>query len=1062
MSAAAASVDSVIAPLDASQRLVLELADGESAAVIGAPGSGKTTALIEFVLDRVHRDGWGPAAVLALSPTRGSATALRDTLAGRLDIPSPGPLARTISSLAFDIVGHAARLASSPAPTLLTGGEQDAIIRDLLDGHLDEGTGPAWPDELGPVVRGLRGFRTELREVLMRATEHGIDANRLRELGATNGRPEWSAVADFADEYHAVVDGLQVSALDAAELVDYAVAALDRGESSPLVADLKVIVVDDAQEATESTLALLRAFARRGVAIVAFGDPDLATNAFRGGSPDVLGRLATRLGLSRVTTITLESVHRHEPSLRGFVSSITERIGTAGAGRQHAALSAAPESLGPAALQRIESDSPAHEIASVARALREHHLFSGVPWSKMMVVVRSGALVPAVARSLHLAEVPTRTPIAGRAVRDEFGARHLLLAASVATGRDALTPLVAGELLAGPLAGFDSLSLRRLRLALRAEELAGGGTRSADELLVEALSGPGRFATIDSRFAARAGRFATSLDRARADASKGLSIEEILWGLWERSGLADEWSAQSRGHGIVASESDRQLDGVVALFTSAKRFVERSPEASALAFLDAMIDADVPEDTLSPQALAETVLVTTPSGAIAAEVDVVVVARLQDGVWPNLRVRGGLLSPDALVEAAEGDPSASSAGEAPPAGAPAGSSTAGSFAGASTGASVVDRRAGVLSDELRMFALAASRARQQVILSCTANDDESPSMFLRLLPPTTPVVDVRPPLSLRGLVGHLRHAQLASRSAVDSADAAIGLARLAAADVAGAAPDEWYGLHEPSTLDELVDLDDPEARVRVSPSAMGSFEECPLHWFVDRFGGSSSSTAMGLGTVIHDVMENAVEIDADSLWRSVEARWGELEFESEWIGAAEKKRARAMTESLSAYLTDFVASNSTLLGAESAFELDAAPALLRGMIDRVEQQADGSVVIVDLKTGKYAPSAPEAEKNPQLGSYQLALAEGALEAASADSPRGGAKLLFVAVSTAKKPYVERSQTAFDGEALAAFRERVQNDARGMAKRVFEARIDEHCLQRHGGSCRIHVVGEVTQ
>jgi RecB family exonuclease len=219
---------------------------------------------------------------------------------------------------------------------------------------------------------------------------------------------------------------------------------------------------------------------------------------------------------------------------------------------------------------------------------------------------------------------------------------------------------------------------------------------------------------------------------------------------------------------------------------------------------------------------------------------------------------------------------------------------------------------------------------------------------------------------------------------------------------------------------------------------------------------------MGLGTVIHDVMENAVEIDVETLWQGVEARWGELEFESAWIAAAEKRRARQMTESLAAYLADFVSSHSTLLGAESGFELEVGPAALRGKIDRVERTADGSVVIVDLKTGKYAPSGPEAEKNPQLGSYQLALADGALDAASADSLRGGAKLLFVAVQTAKKAYTERAQKAFDDDALAAFRERVRADAVGMAQRVFEARIDEHCLGRGGGSCRIHVVGEVTQ
>ncbi|GAA4670642.1 ATP-dependent helicase [Frondihabitans cladoniiphilus] len=1027
--------------LDASQLAVLALPEGRSAAVIGAPGSGKTTALVEFVLDRVHREGWGPQSVLALTPSRTTATALRDVIAGRLDLPTPGPLARTVASFAFDVTGHAARLASGLPPTLLTGGDQDAIVRALLEGHLDEGDGPAWPEPLGPVVQQLRGFRTELRELLMRATEHGVDPAGLRALGRQHDRPEWVAAGDFADEYAEVVDGLGTNALDSAELVAYAVAALDRGETPPLLEGLRVVVLDDAQEATESTLALLRALVRRGVDVVAFGDPDLATNAFRGGSPDVLGRLAARLEVSEVTTVHLARVHRHAPSIRRFVSSITDRIGTAGAGRQHAATSDVAEHEGVPPLWRIESDSPAHEIAAVARALREHHLFAGLPWARMMVVVRNGALVPAVARSLQLAEVPTRTPVAGNAVRDEYGARHLLLAASVAVGRDELTADVASDLLSGPLAGFDSLSLRRLRLALRADELAAGGVRSADDLIVEALAGPGRFATIDSRFAARAGRFSKSLDAARSEAASGSSIEEILWGLWERSGLAAEWSAQSRGHGIVAAEADRHLDGVVALFTAAKRFVERSPEAEPVRFLDSILGAEVAEDTLSPQALGEAVLVCTPSGAIGAEVDVVVVARLQEGVWPNLRVRGGLLAPDALVEAVTG-------------------------AGAGEGEAPVDRRAAVLSDELRMFTLAVSRATTQVILSSTANDDEGPSMFLRLVPPATPVADVRPPLSLRGLVGHLRHVLTTPARASDgsaaSHEAAAALARLADEGIAGASPDHWYGLLEPTTLEPLVDLTAPDAQVPVSPSQIGSFEECPLHWFVDRFGGTPSSSAMGLGTVIHDAMEHAVDIDPESLWQSVEARWGELEFEAEWQSDAERVRARSMTDSLAAYLRDFRSAHGELLGAESSFQLAVGPALLRGTVDRVERQSDGSVVIVDLKTGKTPTTAAETTGHPQLASYQLALASGALEAADADSVRGGAKLLFVAKGVRGKPYTERVQEAFDDVAVDAFRERLETDARGMADRVFVARVDEHCQGRFGGSCRIHVVGEVTQ
>ncbi|MEJ1231183.1 MAG: hypothetical protein WDM88_11930 [Galbitalea sp.] len=39
--------------LDPSQRAVVDLADGQSAAVLGAPGTGKTSTIVELVADRV-------------------------------------------------------------------------------------------------------------------------------------------------------------------------------------------------------------------------------------------------------------------------------------------------------------------------------------------------------------------------------------------------------------------------------------------------------------------------------------------------------------------------------------------------------------------------------------------------------------------------------------------------------------------------------------------------------------------------------------------------------------------------------------------------------------------------------------------------------------------------------------------------------------------------------------------------------------------------------------------------------------------------------------------------
>ncbi|MBA8991283.1 superfamily I DNA/RNA helicase/RecB family exonuclease [Curtobacterium pusillum] len=1029
---------------DPSQAAVLALPDGRHAAVIGAPGTGKTTTLSRLVAARLSRHDAisddGHATVLALTSARTAATALRDRLAASVERVMPGALARTVNSLAFQIVAHAAAVQGQETPTLLTGGEQDRIIADLLEGHELDGTGPDWPAPITAVVRERAGFRTALRDVMMRAVAAGVEPEDMRELGDDTGRPEWRAVGDFVDEYRAAVTSFRSTSLDAAELVAYATAAVLRGQVPASVAALRLVVVDDTQELVEGEIALLGALARSGVQVVAFGDPDIAASAFRGAEPDVLGRLAVRLGVDRVDELVLTTVHRHPAPIRALVTGITARIGAAAAGRQRTAVATTADAR-PDAVVHLEGASRAALVVAVARRLREHRLLDGVPWHRMAVVTRSGAAIPELVRALSVAEVPATAGAAPVRPRDDTAARSLIDAAAVSLGVLPLDAALATSFATGPLGGLDTLAMRRLRLALRREELAGGGSRTADDLLVDALGAPERLATVDAGFARRATRLARSLVQARADADSGASIEEILWGLWERSGLAGTWGGQSAAGGVGAAEADRHLDAVVGLFTAAKRFVERTPDAPARVFVDDLLGADLPEDSIGPDRTTGRVRVLTPSATIGLECDVVVVLGLQDGVWPNTRVRGSLLDPDGLVRTAAG-----------------------------TDHSAIDDRAAVIADELRLFARAVSRATTQVVIGTVANDDEAPSPFVRLVPVPPDRQPTMHPLSLRGLAGSLRRRVVAS----GDHEAASALARLAEAEVPGASPDDWWGLAEPSTEEPLVDLaaepepehegGDPVApTVSVSPSRVGTYEDCPVHWFVQTFGGSAPSPAMGIGTIVHEAMEHATAVDVESLWQHVEGRWDELTFESPWIADRERARTRRMIEGLSDYLRTFASAGRRLLGAETSFALVTGPARMRGSIDRIEIDPDGRVSVVDLKTGRSMPSEKnDMPQHPQLGAYQLAVEDGAVEGVPAGSTMADARLVFVQNPRGGHAYSERTQHAFDDDARDAYRQRLHAVAEGMAGRTFLANVDDHCEKaRTGVECRIHVVGEVT-
>ena len=269
--------------------------------VLGGPGTGKSTVAVETVLARVRRDGLDPAGVLVLAPTRTAATALRERITSRLGRTLREPLARTPHSYAFGLLRRCLVLDGAPAPRLISGPEQDRVLADLLAGH-DAGAGiaPTWPAALDERVRALRGFRDELRDLLMRAVERGLSPSALARLGREHDRPDWVAAADVYAEYLDVTSLAAPGAFDAAGIVEAAAAML--ADDPALLAQERatraLVVVDDAQELTTTGARLVALLAGGGHDLVLIGDPDLATQGFRGARPrlltDAVGAAAAR------------------------------------------------------------------------------------------------------------------------------------------------------------------------------------------------------------------------------------------------------------------------------------------------------------------------------------------------------------------------------------------------------------------------------------------------------------------------------------------------------------------------------------------------------------------------------------------------------------------------------------------------------------------------------------------------------------------------------------------------------------------------------------------------
>ena len=94
------------------------------------------------------------------------------------------------------------------------------LVRELLLGSVEVGTA-RWPRDLHALL-GRRGFVEEVRRLLARVRQIGLDPVDLAELAAVEGRPDWHAAAAFCDEYLDVLELRGV--LDYGELVRSAAA----------------------------------------------------------------------------------------------------------------------------------------------------------------------------------------------------------------------------------------------------------------------------------------------------------------------------------------------------------------------------------------------------------------------------------------------------------------------------------------------------------------------------------------------------------------------------------------------------------------------------------------------------------------------------------------------------------------------------------------------------------------------------------------------------------------------------------------------------------------------
>lgn len=1112
--------------LTPEQEAVASLEAGHGAVlVLGGPGSGRSTVLVEAVARRLEA-GLDPESVLLLAPTRQAAARLRDALTVRLESTGHGTRAvtpvRTWASYAFDLIrrarvggplGHLAR-----PPRLLSGAEQDTVITELLEGYAQGvAVGPRWPASVAEAV-GTRGFRTEVRELVDRMSEFGVEPGDLQEFGVRHGRPEWEAAAVLVQDYRDRIDLGMAEAFDPAGLISAAVRVLtDEDPHDPAHAAatrafadaerrrLRLVAVDDLQEATPAVHDLLTVLARGTDALVT-ASPESTVQGFRGAVPEQIGAYPARLDAPGTRRPADERVHvltaghrMSAPVLEAW-SRVARRIGTGSAAVARARdgiLPAeaptpgeqAPDPAAPAAEVHV-LPTAAHEDRLVLQRILQAHHAGAVPLQDIAVITRSGGRAAELTGYLESEGVPVMRDVAGTVLKDEPAVAPLLhlltlvtdlvsVAAAAeeetcqdeesrgGTGRepalaDVLDALDVQQLLRGRYGNTSPLHLRRLRQDLLAAERARGGCRGSDQLLSAALLDPGMVGEEASRHHGlqRLSRMLhAGLDAAAED---GATAETVLWAIWDAAERGEAWRRLALGKtdrpdaAREGRRADADLDAVVALFQTVERYVDQFPGATPSSFSRYMESQDLPMDSLARGASGrDAVHVLTPASAAGRGWHTVLVVGLQDGVWPNIRLRGQLLGATDLADLVL------------------------HRAGAPWPTPHRVRLQQTRQDELRTFATAVSRARHTVIGTAVVNHEDSPSEFLELIaaPERTEsgalrCTDVPEPTTTAALVARLRRTledTAQEPAAPQRQEAALGLAWLAEQGVPTADPENWWGLAPLSSAEPVVD---PAGEIRLSPSRVQMLLKNPLDWIMSEAGAEAfTSLAQSVGTFVHSICEAHPEGPPEALRAEVEHRLPDLGLPEGWTSQVQQERVRELVETFIRYLPEARGAGRVCVAQELHIDvpvpLAEATVRITGVIDRLEVDAQGRPYVVDLKTGRHTPTSEEMLRQPQLAAYQLALAAGALTSAEARPPGldrptepGGAALVQLGAGTRRVKVQEQAalgaQDDWAREQLAL--------AAGRTVGPFYLTLHgtgEHC--RHAGLCPLCAEGrQVTE
>jgi superfamily I DNA/RNA helicase/RecB family exonuclease len=972
--------------------------------ISGVAGSGKTETLIQRAL-HLLKNGVKPDRLLILTFGRDRADYLRDEIALGAKTIADEPLARTFPALAFSILRMALD-GEVRDPILLSGAEQDQVIRELLKTDLEENLSH-WP-ELYQAALSTRGFAKELRELISRAKEWDLTPDQLLTLGIQEKEELWKSAARFWKRYEEV-GALRDSGvadpkerIDPSELINRAHRYLvTKPELQRQVEKLfDIVLIDEFQESDPAHRRLLKIMNPKAFSI--FYDIDSTASRFRGADPEGLPQF-----LATFEHGDSEKVLRY--SLENSFRNCEE-------------------------VEVSEHSSIADQSRYIVEKFRSHHLRDGVAYSDMAVIVRSpGEHLSALRRALSMAGIPVHQE-AGTFILAQSGAiKPILMVAEIALGRKKFNResyLEFEELLFSEFCGLDPLKLKQLRLMINQNREEGDLTPT-NEIITKSLFDSEVLPIFFASSADQLSQFKPLLDLAnlikrvrRVANQKNSTVTDIFWEIWSNAKnsegllIKDIWRqrALSSHSSYESGSADRDLDAVIELFESARRHVERFPDSKPDLFIDELKEATILGDVIAPKGdRSDQVTLTTVHSSKGYQWQIVAIIGMQEGSWPNLKARGSLLGSERLVDIQR----------------------YGNLARKELSALAMSA---LIEDENRLFHLAKTRASKKLLITAVTREDEEPSQFFYDEFEVHPAkIQESGPLTGNGKIAQLRITLGdLKNSESERKKAAKLLKALSLGGFPAAKPERWLGFHPVSSESPLVSESEP---IYLSPSEIEKFSECQLRWFFEKFGAQDGQApAALLGSALHAYAKliGDGELELDEAINRLAKTWHLIDSNSGWI---HENGLASAVRTLTRFFQWQSGNPRELLGTEVGFELSLGRVIIRGSADRLEIDDNNRIIVVDLKTGKNVETQKTMAQNKQLATYQMALTLGAAEDIVAGRQLGGAELVYP--GTDSKSITIRSQGIVDVDSIKA---EVVETASSMVGPIFIATINPGCQQ----------------